>query len=65
MPISEAIDNGEQKGEPEAAGSSAPSLILDIGLGHFCRNYLPVCLLPICRQGSSDGGLRIKRQAAY
>jgi hypothetical protein len=44
-----AKDNGEQKAEPEAAGSSAPSLTLisDIGLGHFCRNYLPVCLLPI------------------
>jgi len=59
-----AKDKGEQKPKPEAAGSSAPTLISDNGLGHFCRNYLPVCLLPICRQGSSDAGLGIKRRAA-
>ena len=61
-----ARDNKEeQKAEQEAAaGSRALTLISDNGLGHFCRNYLPVCLLPICRQGSSDAGLGIKRRAA-
>jgi hypothetical protein len=39
-----AKDKGEQKPKPEAAGSSGPTLISDIGIGHVCRNYF-TCVL--------------------